>query len=87
MTLERHLKYLSIESVLVCIKICSAILERNQKTLNKKSYRSVITLFAITALMSMATSYAFSGKSFTSRALSGFISFSMAVCAFRITGH
>lgn len=45
------------------------------------SYRPVITLFAVTALMALATSYAFSGDVFTTRALGWFISFSMVVLA------
>ena len=47
----------------------------------EKSYRPVIALFAITALMALATSYAFSGDAFTARALGWFISFSMVVLA------
>lgn len=45
------------------------------------SYRPVIALFAITALMALATSFAFTGSVFTLRALGWFISFSMAVLA------
>ena len=48
---------------------------------NDKSYRPVMALFAVTALMAMATSYAFSGDPFTSRALIWFIAFSMSVLA------
>lgn len=51
---------------------------RNPK---EKSYRPVIALFAVTALMALATSYAFNGTVFTTRALGWFISFSMAVLA------
>lgn len=47
----------------------------------EKSYRPVIVLFAITALMAMAASYAFSNNPFTLKALGWFISFSMAVLA------
>ncbi|MCL9685632.1 glutaredoxin [Legionella maioricensis] len=47
----------------------------------EKSYLPVIVLFAVTALMALATSYAFFGTVFTTRALSWFISFSMAVLA------
>ncbi|KTD66949.1 glutaredoxin [Legionella steelei] len=46
-----------------------------------KSYRPVIALFAITALMAGATSYAFTHTAFTTRTLSWFISFSMVVLA------
>ena len=45
------------------------------------SYRPVLALFAITALMALATSYAFTGTVFTTRALGWFISFSMAILA------
>lgn len=47
----------------------------------EKSYRPVIVLFAITALMALATSYAFTGSWFTTRAAGWFISFSMVVLA------
>ncbi|MGL6028296.1 MAG: MauE/DoxX family redox-associated membrane protein [Legionella sp.] len=47
----------------------------------QKTYRPVAALFAMTALMAMATSYAFSGNTFTPHALSWFIAFSMAVLA------
>ena len=45
------------------------------------SYRPVVALFAITALMAMAASYAVSGSPFTVRAAEWFIAFSMAVLA------
>lgn len=48
---------------------------------NKKSYRAVITLFLVTALMSMATSYSFAANPLTLRTVGWFISFSMAVLA------
>ena len=47
----------------------------------ERSYRPVIALFSVTALMAMATSYAFSGNPFTPRALGWFIAFSMSVLA------
>jgi glutaredoxin len=46
-----------------------------------KSYRPVIALFTVTALMAMATSYAFFGDLVTPRALGLFIAFSMSVFA------
>ena len=45
------------------------------------SYRPVIVLFALTALMAAAASYAVTGQVFTSRALQWFIAFSMVVLA------
>lgn len=45
------------------------------------SYRPVIALFAMTALMAMATSYAVAGDVFTTRAAEWFIGFSMIVLA------
>ena len=45
------------------------------------TYRPVIALFAITALMALATSMAVFGTPFTWRALAWFIAFSMAVLA------
>ena len=45
------------------------------------TYRPVIALFAITALMALATSIAVFGTPFTWRALAWFIAFSMAVLA------
>jgi len=45
------------------------------------SYRPVITLFAMTALLAMAASYAASGQALTVRAGEWFISLSMAVLA------
>jgi glutaredoxin len=45
------------------------------------SYRPVIALFAMTALMAMAASYAVSGSAFTVRAAEWFIGFSMIVLA------
>ncbi len=45
------------------------------------SYRPVIALFSVTALMAIATIYAFSGELFTPRALGLFIAFSMSVLA------
>ncbi|HAU3616520.1 TPA: glutaredoxin [Legionella pneumophila] len=47
----------------------------------EKSYRPVIVLFAITALMAMAVSYASFANPFTPHVLSWFIAFSMAVLA------
>ncbi|MGQ3890344.1 MauE/DoxX family redox-associated membrane protein [Legionella sp. CNM-1927-20] len=48
---------------------------------DEKSYRPVIALFAVAALMALATSYAFTGSVFTTRALGWFISFSMTILA------
>lgn len=45
------------------------------------SYRPVIALFAMTALMAMAASHAVSGSPFTLRAAEWFIAFSMVVLA------
>ena len=45
------------------------------------SYRPVVVLFALTALMAMATSYAVDGSPFTLRAGEWFIAFSMVVLA------
>ena len=45
------------------------------------SYRPVIALFSLTALMAMAASYAVSGDVFTLRAAEWFIGFSMVVLA------
>jgi glutaredoxin len=45
------------------------------------SYRPVIALFAITALMALAASYAVSGNPFTIRTAAWFIAFSMTVLA------
>ncbi|WP_065376954.1 glutaredoxin family protein [Ensifer adhaerens] len=45
------------------------------------SYRPVIVLFALTALMAMAASYAADGSPFTLRAAEWFIAFSMVVLA------
>jgi glutaredoxin len=45
------------------------------------SYRPVIALFTITALMALAGSYAVLGDAFTLRALQWFIAFSMSVLA------
>jgi glutaredoxin len=45
------------------------------------SYRPVIALFAMTALMAMAASHAVSGSAFTLRAAEWFIGFSMVVLA------
>jgi len=45
------------------------------------SYRPVIALFAMTALMAMAASHAVTGSPFTLRAAEWFIGFSMAVLA------
>ena len=45
------------------------------------SYRPVITLFAMTALMAIAASYAVTGSAFTVRAAEWFIGFSMVVLA------
>lgn len=51
------------------------------QTSEEISYRPVITLFIITALMALATSFAVTGYLFTAKALGWFISFSMAVLA------
>ena len=45
------------------------------------SYRPVIALFAMTALMALAASFAVSGAAFTGRAVQWFIAFSMVVLA------
>lgn len=45
------------------------------------TYRPVVVLFSLTALMAMATSYAVSGDPFTLRAGEWFIAFSMVVLA------
>jgi len=45
------------------------------------SYRPVIMLFAMTALMALAASYAFLGTPFTVRAAEWFIAFSMCILA------
>jgi glutaredoxin len=45
------------------------------------SYRPVIALFSMTALMALATSYAVTGSPFTARAAEWFIAFSMIVLA------
>jgi glutaredoxin len=45
------------------------------------TYRPVIAVFAVTALMALATSYAVYGSVFTVRAAEWFIAFSMAVLA------
>src|SRR4051794_20707567 len=45
------------------------------------TYRPVIVLFAMTALMAMAASYAVTGSALTGRAAEWFISFSMVVLA------
>ncbi len=45
------------------------------------SYRPVIALFAMTALMAMAASYSATGSAFTLRSAEWFIAFSMAVLA------
>ncbi len=47
----------------------------------EKSYRPVIVLFSVTALMALAASYASTGIVFTTQTLSWFISFSMSVLA------
>ncbi|AUH73438.1 MauE/DoxX family redox-associated membrane protein [Legionella sainthelensi] len=47
----------------------------------EKSYRPVIVLFSVTALMALAASYASTGTVFTAQTLSWFISFSMSVLA------
>lgn len=46
---------------------------------NATSYRPVIALFAMTALMAMAASHAVTGSPFTGRALEWFVGFSMVV--------
>lgn len=48
---------------------------------NATTYRPVIALFSITALLAMAASYAVSGSPFTVRAAEWFIGFSMVVLA------
>jgi len=48
---------------------------------NATSYRPVIVLFAITALMAAAASYSATGTPFTLRTVQWFIAFSMAVLA------
>lgn len=48
---------------------------------NATTYRPVIALFSITALLAMAASYAASGSPFTVRAAEWFIGFSMVVLA------
>lgn len=45
------------------------------------SYRPVIVLFALTALMALGASYAVTGSAFTVRAAEWFVSFSMVVLA------
>ncbi len=45
------------------------------------TYRPVIAVFAVTALMALATSYAVYGTVFTARSVEWFIAFSMAVLA------
>ncbi|MBA2710932.1 MAG: glutaredoxin [Tatlockia sp.] len=47
----------------------------------KKSYRPVIVLFTITALMALATSFAVTGNLYTSRTPGLFIAFSMTILA------
>lgn len=48
---------------------------------NATTYRPVIALFSVTALLAMAASYAVSGSPFTVRAAEWFIGFSMVVLA------
>lgn len=48
---------------------------------NATSYQPVITVFLITALMALATSFAATGNFFTPRTLAWFIAFSMTVLA------
>jgi len=48
---------------------------------NATSYRPVLALFAVTALLALAASYAASGLALTVRSAEWFISFSMAVLA------
>ena len=45
------------------------------------TYRPVIAVFTLTALMALAASYAVDGQAFTARALQWFIAFSMVVLA------
>ena len=45
------------------------------------SYKPVVALFAMTALMALAASYAASGNAFTARAAEWFVGFSMCVLA------
>lgn len=47
----------------------------------KTSYQPVIAVFVITALMALATSFAFAGTIFTVHAITWFIAFSMTVLA------
>lgn len=56
-------------------------LRRHFKKPKEKSYRPVIVLFVVTAMMAMSVSYAFFGNMFTARALGCFIAFSMTVLA------
>lgn len=56
-------------------------LGRRVADLKATSYRPVVALFTMTALMALAASYTFSGGAFTIRAAEWFIAFSMAVLA------
>ncbi len=56
-------------------------LEKSVRDPGALSYRPVIALFAMTALMALAASYAVSGAAFTGLALQWFIAFSMVVLA------
>jgi glutaredoxin len=54
---------------------------KNIRDPQQTSYSPIVALFTITALMAMATSYAFYANPFTPRALGWFIAFSMTVLA------
>lgn len=56
-------------------------LGKSVKDPDETSYRPVIVLFSLTALMALAASYAVTGSAFTLRAAEWFISFSMVVLA------
>lgn len=56
-------------------------LGKHVANLNATSYRPVIALFAMTALMAMAASYAVTGSILTVRAAEWFIGFSMVILA------
>ncbi|MET0247567.1 MAG: MauE/DoxX family redox-associated membrane protein [Sphingomonas sp.] len=59
----------------------TAFLGRRVRDPDAPSYRPVIALFAITALMALAASYAVHGTPFTIRAGEWFVAFSMCVLA------
>jgi glutaredoxin len=56
-------------------------LGKNVRDPNATSYRPVIALFSMTALLAFAVSYAVSGQVFTARTVPWFISFSMTILA------